>query len=782
MPPKTRPKKRASGLKPYRQKRNFANTPEPGASKRSASKRAKKSARSFVVQEHHARNLHYDFRLEIDGLLVSWAVPKGPPEDPAAKRLAVHVEDHPLEYGSFSGIIPKGNYGAGKVEIWDKGEWEPTQRNWRQEFEKGHFKFVLRGDRLKGTYLLARMKEEPNWLWRKIDENTSADGKGEITKEKAAFVKPQLARVVPSVPTGKEWIHEIKLDGYRLIAVKRAGKVQLFTRSSLDWTDKFANLADELAKVSKKDFILDGEAVVFDEKGRSSFGDLQGALKGKGRNIDFVVFDLLHFDGENLRGLPLTERQKRLEKLVPQETGRVRRSKVWSADQGKDLFTQACKAGLEGIISKRGSTIYLEDSRNDWVKSKCRARQEFVICGYTPPRNSCPAFGALVLGSLENGKLVPRGKVGTGFNEAKRRELLKTFQKLGTDQPAFGDAEKGIHWIKPKLVAEIEFAEITKDGSIRQGSFVGLREDKQAKDVHLDSIQVAKKEASDLTISGITISHPDRLVFPKDQVTKFEVASFFEKVGDWMMPFVENRPLAIIRAPSGITGEQFFQKSFPNHVPEHVKTTTLDDGTQVMFIKKVEALVSLAQFGMIEVHPWGAPMPTGEKPDVLIWDLDPDPSVPWKEVQGAAHLLRDFLLNLGLETQLKTSGGKGLHLMLYLKRSHGWETLRTFSKAVASAVAAMNPKKFTVTASKAKRSGKIYIDWMRNGRGATCIAPWCVRARPGAPISRPINWDELLNTTADGFTIREPLVMPSEWKKIRPQSITKAILKELGVA
>jgi bifunctional non-homologous end joining protein LigD len=773
MPRKPPARKRANALEAYRRKRNFADTPEPKARK------AKKAGRSFVVQEHHARSHHFDFRLDMNGVLVSWAVPKGPPEDLVAKRLAVHVEDHPLEYGKFEGEIPKGNYGAGKVAIWDKGVWEPVGSDWRKEFKHGKLKFVLHGQKLSGTYLLARMKEEPNWLLRKLEEDRP---EAVTTREKPTFVSPQLARVVPSVPQGHDWVHEIKLDGYRLIVVRNGPNVRLFTRSGLDWTDRFQNLAKQLATLSKNDFILDGEAVVFDAKGRSSFGNLQNALQqGHGSKIDFVAFDLLHHAGENLRALPLSERLKRLEKLLPSETGRIRRSKAWLPGEGPGLFTEACRLGLEGIISKKITEPYREGSRNDWVKSKCRARQEFVICGYSPPKHAGLSFGALVLGSLEHGRLVPRGKVGTGFSIAKRHELFQIFQPLLTDKKPFDFPEKNITWVRPELVAEIEFAEITRDGSIRQGSFVALREDKAAQDVHLDPFQTAMTDAKNVKVAGITVSHPERMVFPTDQVTKLEVVNYYERVSELMLPYLINRPLAILRAPEGITGELFFQKSFTRHVPKHVKSVSLDDGTEVIVIRNVKGLVSLAQYNVIEFHPWGAPLPQGEKPDVLIWDLDPDAAVPWNEVQGGAFLVRDYLRERGLETVVKTSGGKGIHVMLYLKRTLDWDTAKAFSKAVAQGVMELNPQRFIITASKTKRSGKIFLDWLRNGRGATCIAPWGLRARPGASISCPIDWDDLPGVTPDGFTIRDPFKMPSDWAAIRLQTVPKSLLKDLGV-
>ena len=371
--------------------------------------------------------------------------------------------------------------------------------------------------------------------------------------------------------------------------------------------------------------------------------------------------------------------------------------------------------------------------------------------------------------------------MGTGFSERDRERLLSQFNKLATKTPHFEIDEKNVVWMTPRLVAEIEFAEITRDGSIRQGSFISLREDKAATEVHLDGVQVATADGKGTKVLGITISHPERLVYPGDQVSKMEVARYFERVGDLMLPFVANRPLAILRAPGGVTGELFFQKAFTTHVPENVYQSELADGTTVISVKDVEGLVSLAQFGAIEIHPWGAPLPTGEKPDFLTWDLDPDPSVPWNEVLGAALLLRDYLSDRGLSTVVKTSGGKGLHIVLHLKRTHEWEVMKAFTKAVAGEVAAFNRKRFTITSSKSKRDGRIYIDWMRNGRGATCIAPWCLRARPGATVSMPINWEQLPEIASAGYTIHEPSETPAEWRDSKPQTISKKLLAELGL-
>ncbi len=773
--PRKQPARKRAPLEDYRGKRNFQKTPEPPPA------RGGGTGRIFVVQEHAARSHHFDLRLEIDGVLASWAVPKGVPEDYDAKRLAVHVEDHPVSYAGFSGRIPEGHYGAGTVEIWDTGEWEPLERGWRKSYGEGKLKFVLHGKRLEGPYLLARMKDEPNWLLRKLDPATHPPEKMPAAeKEVPAFVAPQLSRPVAAVPQGKEWVHEIKLDGYRLIAVRRSGKVRLYTRKQLDWTARFAGVADRLEQLGGGDFVMDGEAVVFDAKGRSQFGLLQEALgNGKSRDISFVAFDLLNADGRNLRKLPLSERIARLAFLVPEEQGPVRRSKVWSAAEGSDLFKQACRLELEGIISKRLAASYVPDSRRDWVKSKCRPRQEFVICGFTEPRNSCPAFGALVLGSYENGRLVPRGKVGTGFSADARRALLKRMKPLETARPPFPFPDKGVTWLRPELIAEVEFAEITRDGAIRQGSFLALREDKPAAEVHLDPVEKAAADGKDTAVAGVRISHPGRIVYPQEGIPKVEVARYYERVAEWILPHVKNRPLALLRAPDGIGGGTFFQKSFKGHVPPHVRMKTLADGTEVIHISSLKGLISLVQFGVIELHPWGASLANVEKPDRLVWDLDPHPSVPWQETLGTAFLLRDFLAERDLETQVKTSGGKGLHVVLHLKRKHGWDEMKPFAKAVASAVAEKNPVRLTVKSSFAKRGGKIYIDWLRNGRGATCIAPWALRARPGAPVSMPLDWADLPGLAKEGFTFRDPAHMPRDWEEIRPQDLPVSLLREM---
>ncbi len=766
MPRKKQPNpSRNARLEKYHGKRDFGKTPEPDGDMQSG------PGFSYVIQEHHARSHHFDLRLEMDGVLVSWAVPKAIPEEASEKRLAVRVEDHPLDYGSFEGEIPKGNYGAGKVVIWDSGDWTPVGEKWERAFTKGKLKFHLRGKRLDGTFLLARMGDEPNWLLRKLTDKDNPSAPAPV-RETACFIEPQLAKVVSSVPTGKEWCHEIKFDGYRLVVVKSGGTVRLYTRNSHDWTDRFAGLSKELAGVSESDFVLDGEAVVFDEKGKTDFGGLQEALKDGADKISFVVFDLLHLDGQGLRDLPLSERLSRLERLIPEPTDRLRVSHRWPGGAGKKLFKQACENGLEGIVSKRLTARYLPGSRKDWAKSKCRIRQEFVICGYTPPKGGRSGFGALVLGSFENGKWVARGKVGTGFTDARIAKMMELFTPLVSKVPLFTTSEKHVTWLRPELAAEIGFAEITRDGSIRQGSFLGLREDKPPGSIRLEPTSVSSE------VAGITISNPDRVVIPDTGTTKIEVARHYERVGDLMLPYVAGRPLAVLRTPGGISGEQFFQKSFPSHIPPGVDQTRLPDGTTVFSISDTKGLVSLAQFGVMEFHPWGSTLAKPDIAEFLTWDLDPDSAVSWRETLGAAFLIRDHLHGLGLDPMVKTSGGKGLHIMVRIRRVHKWETMRKFSKDVARAVAAMNPSKFLIVSTKAKRKGRIFIDWMRNGEGSTCIAPWCVRAREGAKVSMPVGWDDLAEIPPQGFTISKPINIPEEWRDPAAQSISSKVIKE----
>ncbi len=794
MPPRKQRRKPAdAALEAYRRKRNFGATPEPDDRTRGG------SGSIFVVQEHHARSHHFDLRLELDGVLKSWAVPKGPSLDPAVKRLAVQVEDHPIEYATFQGIIPAGNYGAGKVEIWDAGTWEPAKpdEDPRQALEKGRLGFRLSGTKLKGGFMLARMAGGKNWLLRKSrDERVPAGGLSRRAPQRKAGDEvpvPQLSKLSAVVPKGPDWIHELKFDGYRVIARQRNGKVALVTRGGHDWTDRFGDLADRISAISPKDFMIDGEVVVLDSRGRSDFGRLQEALKsGKSRELVFAAFDLLDLDGKDIAPLPLLRRKEMLRDLMPENDKRLMFSRHWTgSDEGRQLFEQACRLNLEGIISKEAKQPYLPGSRQSWRKVKCVARQEFVICGYTPPKGSCPGFGALVMGSFENGRLVPRGKVGTGFGDKQRMEILAELEERRLSKPPFEDGGVGedVTWVRPDLVAEVKFSELTRDGFIRHGSFLGLREDKRAKDVSLESEPgvTMEDEPSDNgnKVRGIAISNPNREIYPGTGITKLDVARYYDRVADWMLPYLAKRPLAFLRAPTGITGQIFFQKHFAAHLPKGVKMKSLaDDDERVCHISDPTALLSLVQFGVLEFHPWGSPLSRPDKPDTLIWDLDPEPSVPWREVLGAAFLLRDLLTGCGLHPVVKTSGGKGLHVMVFCKPKWTWDRLKPFTRSVSEELRDLNPKRFTVQLSKAKRTGRIFIDWLRNGRGATCVAPWSLRARGNGPISLPLDWSALPEATPDGATLRNAeLRLPAEWEtaKSAPDDIPAALLKKFGV-
>ncbi|GAA5483130.1 DNA ligase D [Haloferula sargassicola] len=773
MPPRRPPAGSRSRLEAYRGKRDFSRTPEP------AEDGPGKPGRAFVIHEHHARSHHFDLRLEMHGVLASWAVPKGVPERVGEKRLAVRVEDHPLEYGNFEGEIPKGNYGAGQVAIWDRGTWQPLDKDWKRRLEKGKLKFQLRGGRLDGSWVLARMDEEPNWLLRRIQGSAAGTGSDVGGREKAGFIEPQLARTVASVPRGKEWRHELKYDGYRMIAVRTGDGTRLFTRSGLDWTDKFRELAADLDGLPGGEFVIDGEAVVFDGKGRSRFGLLQEALKGGRGGIEFVVFDLLHLDGRNLRDLPLEERQRRLGGWIPEGSPRLRVSKSWSGDEGPSLFRESCRLGLEGIISKPADGRYLPGQRRAWVKSKCRPRQEFVVCGFTAPGGSRSGFGALVLGSYENGRLVARGKVGSGFTADTRGRLLEQLEPLATERKHFPDI-KDVSWVEPQLVVEVEFTELTASGSVRQASFVGLREDKEAAQVRLEGPDRGAEAGERPEVAGQVISHPNRTVFPGEGITKLEVARYYERVAEWMLPHVIDRPLALLRAPDGITGQTFFQKSFKNGVPAHVNQRALEDGTELIVIRDVEGLVSLVQHGTLEFHPWLGSVDRPDRPDQVIWDLDPHRSVPWEETLGTAFLLRDFLEKHGLHPVAKLSGGKGVHVILPIARTQPWAVVKSYARKVAAEVAAMNPRKLTTVSSLSKREGKIYLDWLRNGRGATCVAPWSLRAREGATVAAPVSWDDLADLGPADFDLRSALEFPGEWQALPSQTLPVSLLREMG--
>ena len=909
-------------LERYREKRNFKITSEPRG--RVASRPHRDL--SFVIQKHAASHLHYDFRLELNGVLLSWAVPKGPSLDPADKRLAMHVEDHPIEYGSFEGIIPAKQYGGGTVLLWDRGTWIP-KGDPVAGYTKGHLKFELDGEKLKGGWTLVKTHgskyggKSGDKAWLLIKENDSfaqrgADARivddapesvlsgrslediaeqrehiwhsnksvaanvraGAVSKAKSSPVKsrknaggvsaivgarvaklptslsPMLAMLVDAIPTSDEWLHEIKFDGYRMLCRIDKGKVTLFSRNGKEWTAALNRIAEAVGELGLESAWLDGEVAIVDDRGRTSFQALQNALADpKGERLVYFVFDLLYLDGFDLQGVALSDRKRLLRTLIPKTAGQVRFS-VDVPGSGAEFFKQACALGLEGAVSKRADSTYRGGTRTrDWIKVKCAQRQEMVIGGFTDPQGSRSGFGALLLGVYEtDGKLRYSGKVGTGFNDkilaSLRRKLDGLSQSLSPFvNPPRGFEAKGVHWVKPQLVAEIAFTEWTQDGTLRHPSFQGLREDKNAAEVvrerpvhetgtkSANAVSEPAKEAtkpkkttepketttkppkrapkpsrpaspkalggdfaktksaaeSSDTIAGVKLSHPEKLLYPEAKLAKRDLARYYESIGEWILPHVTDRPLSLVRCPDGWSGECFYQKHESKSVNPAVTRIVVPEGggkATYMAANSVSALVALTQWGVLELHPWGSRKPRLDRPDRLIFDFDPDDAVSWDELVSAVGVLRTLLGDLGLTGFLKTTGGKGLHVVLPIRATLDWDQAKGFAKAVADLMARTFPDRFLAVMSKSRRKGKIFIDYLRNASGATAIAPYSLRARANAPVATPIGWDELSKDVRfDHFNLR---TVPTRLSALKSdpwadflelrQSISKAMFKRVG--
>ncbi len=724
-------------LEEYRRKRDFRQTPEPRGAKR-----VRSDELHFVIQKHAARRLHYDFRLELDGTLKSWAVPNEPSTDPGVKRLAVHVEDHPLDYASFEGVIPQGHYGAGKVEIWDKGVWRP-RGDARAGYKKGHLAFELEGRRLNGAWDLVRMRPKPgekgkeNWLLIK----SAKEAENSIAAPMPRMIAPQLATLVETAPEGEDWVYEIKYDGYRMLSRIDAGKVRIYSRNGKDWTARFARHAEALAKLPVRQAWLDGEMAVFLPDGNTSFQALQNALdEGAEANVLYAIFDLLYLDGRDWSQNPLVERKDRLRELL-QGKGRVPLV-FYSEHQeagGKDAWAHACEHQLEGIIGKRSDAPYVQQRSRSWIKLKCRRGQELVIGGYTEPGGSRSGFGALLMGVRDENGLRYAGKVGTGFDERTLASLRKRLARLEQKKSPFAGGAgapnfsfKGAHWVKPDLVADIKFHGWTEDGLVRQGSFVGLREDKHAGQVVEEKSE--EKTESDNVVGGVAISHPARVLYSAAQVTKLDLARYYESVGEWILPQLLDRPLSLVRCPRGPQQKCFFQRNAHETMPARGKFIVADTLT---------ALEQLVQMGVIELHTWGSRAKKPLVPDRMIFDLDPDPDLPWAAVVNGATLVRTLLNELPLQSYVKTTGGKGLHVVVPLRPEHSWKDLKDFTQRVAEHLAATLPEQFTAKISKALRRGKIFVDYLRNQEGATAVSAFSVRARETATVSVPLAWNEL---------------------------------------
>jgi bifunctional non-homologous end joining protein LigD len=768
----------------YRAKRDFARTDEPAGTDRRG------HGDAFVVQKHAARSLHYDLRLEIGDTLASWAVTRGPSLVPGEKRLAVHVEDHPLDYADFEGEIPKGQYGGGEVIVWDRGRWEPESDPVRG-LRKGRLDFTLEGAKLKGRWHLVRMGARPgekreNWLLIKgKDEAARSEADPDILAERPesvisgrtvediaagrpakrqagqrakakgrrdpfpGFVPPALATLKPKPPTGSGWVHEIKFDGYRLQAQIRGGKAKLLTRSGQDWTDRFGpEIPQALAALPASTAILDGEIVVEGASGASDFPALQADLSaGRTDRFRYWLFDALYLDGEDLRARPLVERKERLAALMQGAPEPLRFGEHFEED-GEVLLRHACRLSLEGLVSKQRNGRYPAGRTRSWIKSKCSDRQEFVIAGYVPSTVAKDLVGALVLGYHNGGKLVHAGRVGTGFSQAAARDLVARLAPLARETPPFAtkpsaEAARGVTWVKPELVAEVEFRAWTADGLLRHAAFRGLREDKPAREV---TREAPPGEPVPAQKPPVRLTHPDRVYWPDAGVTKQGLADYYAQVWPRMAPHLVNRPVALLRCPGGIDAQCFFQKHAWKGISREVLTfdDPLDESDEpLVAVDGLPGLIGLVQGGALEIHGWQSTLDDLEHPDQIVMDLDPGEGVAWPDVIAAARDVRARLEAAGLASFVKTTGGKGLHVVAPLAPAAGWDAVKGFAAGFAKAMAADEPDRYVATIAKAKRTGRVLIDYLRNGRNNTAIAPYATRARAGAPVSMPLAWDDL---------------------------------------
>ncbi|MHB1946980.1 MAG: DNA ligase D [Gammaproteobacteria bacterium] len=794
-------------LKTYHQKRNFKKTPEPKG------KLAKSTSHKnlYVIQKHAASHLHYDFRLELNGVLLSWAVPKGPSLDPTVKRLAMHVEDHPVEYGSFEGIIPKGQYGGGTVMLWDKGEWICESPNPTAAYKKGSLTFQLQGKKLKGEWKLVRMNNnDKTWLLIKIKDEyaksakqfditvaepnsvlthqsideiaenykkvwgksgaikDSSKPKKKTTKKKIPKIKidvaessfpkiiyPQLATLVDKPPTGKNWIHEIKFDGYRLLAFKQGKKVTLLTRNQNDWTHKFKNIAHTISQLPTNNLILDGEIVVLDENQRSNFQLLQNSIKEHAGDIIYYIFDLIYYDKFNLTSLKLTERKNILQQLLLNQDNTILRYSDHVTGSGEKIFAKSCKLGLEGIISKEVDSHYTQERTKHWLKIKCIKRQEFIIAGFNKS-DKRKYFRSLLLGTFnDKHELIYNGNVGTGFTENSLLSIYKLLSKHITSSMPFAERppdSKNAIWIEPVLVAEIEFTEWTESGTLRHPSFKGIRTDKPAKHI-IKEVETPMNKITDTTNLKYKLTNSEKILYTEGKITKGQIAEYYDSIHQWILPYMTDRPLTLVRCPDDYN-QCFYQKHLDSKNPPGILGTMIKEKSkkeEYLYIKDQEGLMALVQLGVLEIHPWGSRINNVEHPDTIIFDLDPATGLPWKNIVSAAFEIKQILEDYQLKCFVKTTGGKGLHVVVPIKPEYNWKDVKEFSHVLVNYLVLENPKKYIATMTKSKRTNKIFVDYLRNQRGATSIAPYSTRARKHAPVATPLAWDELTNDIRDTF-------------------------------
>src|SRR5215469_7301263 len=848
----------------YREMRDFSITSEPSGKSRPTKSRSRSQAIPFVVQKHAASHLHYDFRLGWNGVLNSWAVTKGPSYLVADKRLAVQVEDHPMEYGGFEGIIPKGQYGGGTVMVWDQGVWEPQaiSSDVDEALRTGSLKFILHGEKLKGKWALIRMggkaanERKPNWLLIKAhddferasddpaiteaepnsvvtgrdldeiadshdhvwnskdtaegkawyrDDNVSAAAKGAAKRSAPAkpsysarltatlgdtpeetlppFISPELAQPASKPPKAAGWVHELKLDGYRIQVRKDAARVRLLTRTGLDWTHRMRPIAQQIKDIAAASAILDGEVVVLGEDGLSSFADLQSAFQeGARKPLTYFAFDLLHLDGHNLRGLPLVDRKAVLAQLLKSVDGDVRLSEHLEAD-GERVLRKACELGAEGIISKRAASPYISGRGGDWIKLKCLQEQEFVVGGFTEPSNGSHGIGALLLGYYDAVRLVYAGRTGTGFTEKTHKSLRDQLDKLRQSATPFdnppAEARTGAIWVKPTLVAQVNFANWTADGVVRHAAFKGLREDMSAREVgreesaepivpakprttkrasHAESPDVVDEESRATSSKKLTkpvsehapirLTHPDKILDARSQLTKQRLGDYYWAIAPYMLPYVADRPLSLVRCPEGTGHPCFFQKHVNHALPPGLKSVDVPDkktGKVEAYItlSTPDALAGLAQMGVLEIHPWGSKNNDLEHPDLIIFDLDPDEEISWRTLADSAAEVRSYLVDLGLKSFLKSTGGKGLHIVIPIEPKHDWTAIKQFAHSFALAIEQQRSNLYLSKMSKAARKGRIFVDYLRNERGSTAVAPYSPRARSGTAVALPLSWTDL---------------------------------------
>ncbi len=849
----------ADKLTKYRAKRDFTKTPEPKG------RLDADQGNRYLIQKHAASHLHYDLRLELDGALKSWAVPKGPSPDPKDRRLATAVEDHPVAYGSFEGIIPRGEYGGGTVMLWDQGTWEPVG-DARESLANGKLVFKVYGQRMKGEWTLvktrSRDKRGNSWLLikhhddeerpgdngalvndnqtsvlsgRTMDEiaadgnkvwktnraqpaaeeketpsrkvspkrGSSTPAKGK-TEKMPGFTPPQLATLSTSAPKGSEWVHEVKFDGYRMVSYIDHGDVTIYSRNGKDWTSKFRTIASRLAALAVDSAVVDGELVVTDAQGRSDFSQLKDALsKGESNRLQYYLFDLLYLNGHSLVDQPLRERKNALQELLTKKGPADNSHNIFfSTDFAEDagyFLQNVCSMKLEGMVSKRVDAPYHPGRSKTWLKTKCQKRQEFVIGGFTRPSNGGTGVGALLLGFYDDGKLVYSGRVGTGFTADSSRKIRKMLDNLVQADDPYSDmtvdGRRGAIWVRPQLVAEVEFTEWTPDGRLRHPSFKGLREDKPARSVvkevpvsphaiqkaiaHEAAVSaekphkpMAKTSAASTamaartsslvdkdhaTVAGIRISHPDRVIYPDSHITKLQLAEYYLTVADHILPHVTNRPLSMVRCPEGASEPCFFQRHVGLGKSPHlyeVEVRVKDEGRNYLMIQDVKGLISLVQWGVIELHPWQCAVKDLTRPDRMVFDLDPDPSAAWKQLIEGANEVKRRLEQFGLETFLKTTGGKGLHVVIPLTPVYSFDTIKSFAKAIADSMVSDNPSRYIAKSSKEARKGRIFVDYLRNDITSTAVAAFSARARPGATVSTPLKWTELdASLKPDTFTV-----------------------------